>query len=157
HRGPVSLQPHRLDHRLLYPRLCGGRLRRSRRRRRAARREAVENRSGADDMTAATDATIVPTRVPWLALVSRLLVQAFVTMAAYSMSVVAPEVAAELGIEGSTIGLSTALVYGFGMLSAVASPGFIRRFGAIRTCQFSLLVASAGLAVAAFGATALIV
>lgn len=108
-------------------------------------------------MTAATDVTAVPTRVPWLALVSMLLVQAFVTMAAYSMSVVAPEVAAELGIEGSTIGLYTSLVYGFGMLSAVGSPGFIRRFGAIRMCQFSLLVASAGLAVAAFGPTALIV
>src|SRR5699024_5947445 len=103
------------------------------------------------------DSAVIPTRVPWLAMISMLLVQAFVTMAAYSMSVVAPAVAAELGIGGSTIGLYTSLVYGVGMLSAVGSPGFIRRFGAIRTCQFALLVASAGLAVAAFGQTALVV
>lgn len=95
--------------------------------------------------------------VPVVALAATLAVQTLCTMAAYSMSVAAPEVAAELGIPGATIGLYTSIVYGVGMASAVFSPGFIHRYGAIRVSQYCLLTAIAGLVVAALGGTVALV
>jgi len=91
--------------------------------------------------------------VPVLALVAMIAAQALVTMAAYSMSVAAPAVAADLGIDGSMIGLYTSIVYGFGMASALFAPGFIRRYGAIRTSQASLAFAAGGLLLASSGST----
>lgn len=91
--------------------------------------------------------------IPYGALYGTLAVQTLCTMAAYSMSVAAPEVAAELGIPGSTVGYYISMVYGFGMISAIASPGFIHRFGPIRINQYCLLTAMASLLVAALGGT----
>lgn len=96
------------------------------------------------------------TGIPYVPLLATLAVQTLCTMAAYSMSVAAPVVAADLGIPGSMIGLYTSLVYGFGMTSAIFSPGFIHRFGAIRVGQYCVLTAMAGLAVAAGGSVALV-
>ena len=93
------------------------------------------------------------TGIPYVPLFATLAVQTLCTMAAYSMSVAAPAVAAELGIPGATIGLYTSLVYGFGMTSAILSPGFIHRYGAVRVSQYCLLTAIAGLLVAALGGT----
>ncbi|MFN4089582.1 MAG: MFS transporter [Alphaproteobacteria bacterium] len=91
--------------------------------------------------------------IPHAALYGTLAVQTLCTMAAYSISVAAPEIAAELGIPGSTVGYYISMVYGFGMISAIASPGFIHRFGPIRINQYCLLTAMASLLVAAFGGT----
>lgn len=102
-------------------------------------------------MTAETGAK--PAAFPHGALYGTLAVQTLCTMAAYSISVAAPEVAAELGIPGSTVGYYISMVYGFGMISAIASPGFIHRFGPIRINQYCLLTAMASLLVAALGGT----
>lgn len=98
-------------------------------------------------------ASAQPAGIPHGALYGTLAVQTLCTMAAYSMSVAAPEVAAELGIPGSTVGYYISMVYGFGMISAIASPGFIHRFGPIRINQYCLLTAMASLLVAALGGT----
>ena len=90
-------------------------------------------------------------RIPVLPLLATLLVQALCTMAVYSVPVVAPVVAVELGIPAGTVGLYAASVYGLGMASALLSPGFVHRFGAIRVSQVCLLTAMAGIATAALG------
>lgn len=100
-----------------------------------------------------TEAVSQAARIPHGALYGTLAVQTLCTMAAYSMSVAAPEVAAELNIPGSTVGFYISMVYGFGMISAIASPGFIHRFGPIRINQYCLLTAMASLLVAALGGT----
>jgi MFS family permease len=70
------------------------------------------------------------------------------------MSVAAPVVAADIGIPASSIGIYTSIVYGLGAFSAMLSPGFVLRFGAIRISQFSTATALAGIAAAAFGTNA---
>lgn len=93
------------------------------------------------------------TGIPYIALLIGLLVQTLVTMAAYSIPAAAPAIATDLGIAGERVGLFIAIVYGVGMTSAVLSPSFIHRFGAVRVSQFILLSGLCMLSVAAVGGT----
>ncbi len=93
------------------------------------------------------------TGVPVVALLIGLLVQTLVTMAAYSIPAAAPAIAADLGVAGERVGVFIAIVYGVGMLSAVLSPGFIHRYGAVRVSQFIVLAGLCMLCVTAAGGT----
>ena len=92
--------------------------------------------------------------IPFVPLLATLLVQALCTMAVYSVPVVAPVLAEELGIPSATVGLYAASVYGLGMASAILSPGFVHRYGAVRVSQVCLATAMGGLATAALGGSA---
>lgn len=92
--------------------------------------------------------------IPYVPLLAALTVQTLATMAAYSLPAAAPAIAADVGVDGSTVGLFVSIVYGFGMISAMLGPGFIHRFGAIRVSQVVLLAALAMLAAAVLGRTA---
>jgi len=83
------------------------------------------------------------------ALLIGLLVQMLVTMAAYSVAAAAPAISAHLGIAGERVGVFISMVYGVGMISAVLSPSFIHRFGAVRVSQFILLAGIAMIVVIA--------
>jgi len=88
---------------------------------------------------------------PWAPLVATLALQTLATMAAYSMPAAAPEVGRGLGVEPALVGVFISCVYGVGMISALLSPSAIRRFGAARTGQFTVLATIAMLFAAGSG------
>jgi MFS family permease len=89
--------------------------------------------------------------MPFWPLAATLAVQTLATMALYSLPAVAPEVAKDLNVSGTLIGSFVALAYGVGILSALVSPGLVRRFGGVRATQAVLLAAAGMLAFAALG------
>lgn len=80
--------------------------------------------------------------------------QTLATMAAYSLPAVAPAVAKDLGVPGELAGVFVSTVYGVGIVSALLSPGFIARYGAVRVSQSVLLATLAMLLAAAAGSVA---
>jgi MFS family permease len=89
--------------------------------------------------------------MPLWPLAATLAVQTLATMALYSLPAVAPAVASDLHVHGTLVGSFVALAYGVGILSALISPGMVRRYGGVRATQVVLLAAAGMLALAAFG------
>jgi MFS family permease len=89
--------------------------------------------------------------MPLAPLAATLAVQTLATMALYSLPTVAPEVARDLHVSGTLVGSFVATAYGVGIISALVSPGMVRRFGGVRATQAVLLAAAGMLALAAFG------
>lgn len=87
--------------------------------------------------------------MPILPLLATLAVQTLATMALYSMPTLAPAVARDLQVNGALVGGFVATAYGVGIVSALLSPGLIRRYGGVRTTQAVLLAAAGMLAIAA--------
>jgi MFS family permease len=77
--------------------------------------------------------------------------QTLSTGAAYSFPAVAPAVARDLGIDGALVGFFISTVYGVGIISALFSPGFVHRYGAVRVSQAVLVSTLAMLLSAAAG------
>ncbi|WP_032625849.1 MFS transporter [Pseudomonas syringae] len=80
-----------------------------------------------------------------------LAIQALVSMATFTVPVLAPVALRELGGSVSLVGLFVALIYLGAMISSLLSGSWILRFGAIRVSQVCLLSCAAGLAMAAGG------
>ena len=89
--------------------------------------------------------------MPLWPLAATLAVQTLATMALYSLPAVAPAVARDLHVRGTLVGSFVALAYGVGILSALVSPGMVRRYGGVRATQVVLLAAAGMLALAALG------
>jgi predicted MFS family arabinose efflux permease len=89
--------------------------------------------------------------IPFWPLTATLLVQTVATMSLFSVPTAAPEIAQDLHVPGSLIGIFVSLVYGIGIISALLSPGFVHRYGAVRTSQASLLAVLGMLLTAAAG------
>jgi MFS family permease len=89
--------------------------------------------------------------MPLWPLAATLAVQTLATMALYSLPAVAPAVARDLHVRGTLVGSFVALAYGVGILSALLSPGMVRRYGGVRATQVVLLAAAGMLALAALG------
>ena len=87
--------------------------------------------------------------MPIWPLLATLSVQTLATMALYSMPTLAPEVARDLRVNGALVGGFVATAYGVGIISALLSPGLIRRYGGVRATQAVLLAAAGMLAIAA--------
>ena len=87
--------------------------------------------------------------MPVLPLLATLAVQTLATMALYSMPTLAPAVARDLRVNGALVGGFVATAYGVGIVSALLSPGLIRRYGGVRATQAVLLAAAGMLAIAA--------
>lgn len=92
-----------------------------------------------------------------LPLATTLAVQALVSMAVFSVPVLAPVAAADVGIAAAYVGMYIAIVYGVSMVSSLACGDLIRKVGAIRVSQLCLLLSGLGLAVAAGGTLPLLV
>ena len=88
---------------------------------------------------------------PFLPLIATLATQSLATMAAYSFPVVAPVIAKDLQVPGSLVGFFISTVYGVGIISALLSPRFIRRFGAVRVSQLVLIATLAMLLACSVG------
>jgi MFS family permease len=89
--------------------------------------------------------------MPIWPLAATLAVQTLATMALYSLPTVAPEVARDLNVSGTLVGSFVATAYGVGILSALLSPGMVRKYGGVRATQAVLLAAAGMLTLAALG------
>ena len=72
--------------------------------------------------------------------------QASVALAAFTLPVVAPKAAASLGVPAGMIGYYTTVMLVGAMGSTVVTAGFVRRFGAMRVSQMTLVFGGLGLA-----------
>ena len=96
-------------------------------------------------------------RFPVFPLIATLATQSLATMAAYSFPVVAPVIAEDLQVPGTLVGFFISTVYGVGIISALLSPRFIRRFGAVRVSQLVLLATLAMLLACSVGSVVSVV
>jgi MFS family permease len=87
--------------------------------------------------------------MPIWPLLATIAVQTLATMALYSLPTLAPEVARDLRLNGALVGGFVATGYGVGIISALMSPGLIRRHGGVRATQVVLLAAAGMLSLAA--------
>lgn len=87
--------------------------------------------------------------MPVAPLAATLAVQTLATMTLYSVPTLAPAIAADLGVAGTMAGGFVAIAYGVGVVSALLSPGLIRRYGGVRATQAVLLAAMGCVAIAA--------
>jgi MFS family permease len=71
--------------------------------------------------------------------------QASVALAAFTLPVVAPAAAAALGVPASLVGYYTTLMIGGAVVATVITGGFVKRFGAMRVSQMTLVFAALGL------------
>ena len=85
----------------------------------------------------------------WLPLFATLAIQALVAMALLTPPVIAPVVAAALGVAPIYVGLYVAIVYVGAMLASLAAGAAVGRFGAIRVSQAGLVLCALGLALCA--------
>ena len=88
--------------------------------------------------------------MPVWPLLATLAVQTLATMALYSLPTVAPAVARDLNVSGTLVGGFVATAYGVGILSALISPGMVRKYGGVRATQAVLFAAAGMLTLAAF-------
>jgi MFS family permease len=91
--------------------------------------------------------------MPVWPLAATLAVQTLATMALFSVPAIAPEIARDLHVSGTLVGGFVATAYGTGIISAVLSPGLIRRHGGVRATQAVLLAAAGMVLVAAWGSS----
>jgi len=96
-------------------------------------------------------------KFPVFPLIATLATQSLATMAAYSFPVVAPVIAQDLQVPGTLVGFFISTVYGVGIISALLSPRFIRRFGAVRVSQLVLIATLAMLLACSVGSVASVV
>ncbi len=83
-----------------------------------------------------------------VALPTMLGIQSFGMMCGYASAVVVVQASADLGVEATSIGLFTSVMYILGMVSGLASGGLLSRFGAIRICQVALLACACAMVMA---------
>jgi MFS family permease len=88
--------------------------------------------------------------MPVWPLAAALAVQTLATMAQFSVPAAAPQIARDLGVPGTLSGVFVSIVYTVGIGSAVLSPGFVHRYGAVRVSQVVML-AVLGMLLAAAG------
>jgi MFS family permease len=93
--------------------------------------------------------------MPIWPLLATVAVQTLATMALYSVPTLAPEVARDLKVNGALVGGFVASAYGVGIISALLSPGLIRRHGGVRATQ-AVLLGAAGMLIIAASSTELV-
>ncbi|MDR3535314.1 MAG: MFS transporter [Acetobacteraceae bacterium] len=90
--------------------------------------------------------------MPIWPLAATLAVQTLATASLLSIPAIAPAIAHNLNVPGELVGVFVSLVYTVGIVSALASPGFIHRYGATRVTQV-IMVSVLGLLVIGAGGT----
>ena len=71
--------------------------------------------------------------------------QALSTMGVLALAAVAPRAAAELNVNAALIGYQVGFIFLAAAFSALLAGGTVRRFGAVRASQASLVLVAAGL------------
>ncbi len=88
-------------------------------------------------------------RAARVSLATTLAIQIYTAMAASAPAILAPVLAADLGVTPTWIGVFISLVYAGAMIGSLACGGFIARYGPIRVSQACVLVCAAGTATVA--------
>ena len=89
---------------------------------------------------------------PWfLPMIATLIVQTLVSGSLFVVPVIAPRAAADLGVDPALVGAYTAVAFGVGIVTSLASGDLVRRWGAVRTSQACLLLSAAASLLAAAG------
>ncbi|QRG06834.1 MFS transporter [Xanthobacter dioxanivorans] len=83
-------------------------------------------------------------------------IQALVSLASLAAPVMAPAAARTTGLAAEMVGLFVGIAYATASLSSLVSGDMVRRWGAIRMSQVSLLLCALGLSAAATGTPAMI-
>ncbi|MCD8517246.1 MAG: MFS transporter [Burkholderiaceae bacterium] len=73
------------------------------------------------------------------------MIQALVAMALITLPVVAPVVSEAINVSTTYVGFYVAVVYAAAMVSSIMGGSFVKRWGALRLSQISLLLTAAGL------------
>lgn len=84
----------------------------------------------------------------WL-LPAAMVAQAMTAAMMFAPAVLAPAASADIGVPASMVGVMTALIYISAAMAAPAAGARVPRIGAVRTTQWGLLLAGAGLALTA--------
>jgi MFS family permease len=79
------------------------------------------------------------------------LVQVFTALSFLTVPVLAPAIAADLGVSTTLLGAYSAIMWAGGLASSLAAGSIIGRLGALRISQASLVMCAAGLAAGAQG------
>ncbi len=85
-------------------------------------------------------------------LIAMLVQQAFATVAKMAMPVLGPLAAGDLGLDPALIGVFVSVTAAFGLFATLSCGNAIRRYGALRISQVSLVVVGLGLATIGLGA-----
>jgi len=89
---------------------------------------------------------------PLVSVAAAMLVQqTLITFASNSVPVLLPPIAETFGINPGLLGVFTSVLFGTGIVAAVASGGVILRLGAFRVSQFSLTMAGLGMMLCGLG------
>lgn len=91
----------------------------------------------------------------WIAVFAMLAQQSVATMSVHVVQVLAPVIAADIGVNPASIGGYSALIYLSTMATALGCGGFIRRFGPLRMSQVALIGAMSALLVGVPGSLVL--
>ena len=75
---------------------------------------------------------------------SMLAIQIMISLCVLALGVMMPAVAADLAINPKLVGVFTAIIYAVAAALALAAAEPIVRLGAVRVCQFALLMAATG-------------
>jgi MFS family permease len=89
-----------------------------------------------------------------LPVASMLAIQIMISLCVLALGVMMPAVAADLAIDPKLVGVFTAIIYAVAAGFALVAAEPIVRLGAVRVCQFALLMAAIGLAFNALAAVA---
>ena len=93
-------------------------------------------------------------RAAMLALIATLAIQALATMTVLAPPVFVGVAAPDIGVGINAIGVFTAIIYATACISAGGAGGPVRRWGAIRVSQASLVIGGIGLGLVATGSLA---
>ena len=85
----------------------------------------------------------------WLSVWITLAIQALVSLVVFTPPVLAPAAQAEIGVQASSVGIVTALIYLSATFGAMLSGRLIARHGPMRTSQGSLMLGGCGIALMA--------
>ena len=108
--------------------------------------------SGLPPASAVTDATGRREVGVFTAVSLALAIQAGVALTIFAPSVLAPVAHRTIGVDASTVGILTSIIYLFAAFAAVSSARFVAALGAVRASQCCLLVCAGGIALVATGA-----
>jgi MFS family permease len=84
-------------------------------------------------------------------LVAMLVQQAFATVSKMTLPVLGPLATADLGVEPAMIGVFVSVTAAFGLFATLSCGNFIRRYGALRISQLSLMVVGLGVCTMSLG------
>jgi len=77
--------------------------------------------------------------------------QAFASMSALVLPIIAPEMSLETGLNVSLIGAYTGVLYGVSFVTSLGCGGYIQRYGPLRISQFSMFSLGTGLVLSSLG------